>query len=276
MKRRLITSYLILGILLILFHVVAFVIPSEKTPTFFTAYGFTLAALLAQVGIIYLSLGRSRKEELFLKLPALRVGMIYLVVQLIAFAVFFALPWLPVWSAVLVGAVILGIAAICLTAVAAGSSAVRRSDQEVGQKVFYLRELQSEIELLAERTAGEKKPSYQKLAEQFRFSDPMSHPQLQPLEEELREKVTALCTAGADEADALQMEVEQLLARRNKMCKLLKNERGPDNFVRPSLVWEIACYERLREAEIEPSRAESEFFDLIRAIGDRLFRAAHV
>ena len=76
MKRRLITSYLILGILLILFHVVAFVVPSEKTPTFFTAYGFTLAALLAQVGILYLSLGRSRKEELFLKLPALRVGAV--------------------------------------------------------------------------------------------------------------------------------------------------------------------------------------------------------
>ncbi len=183
---------------------------------------FTLAALLAQVGVIYLSLGRARKEELFLRLPTLRIGVIYLVVQLIAFAVFFALPWLPVWSAVLVGAMILGIAAICLIAVLVGSGAVRGIDREVGQKVFYLRELQSEIELLAESTEGEKKRSYQKLAEQFRFSDPMSHPQLQPLEEELREKVTALCTAGAAETAALQMEVEQLLARRNKMCKLLK------------------------------------------------------
>ena len=49
MRRNNVLSYLALGIVFALFHVIAFVIPTEKTATFWTAYGFTVVAFAAQI-----------------------------------------------------------------------------------------------------------------------------------------------------------------------------------------------------------------------------------
>ena len=43
--------YAVLGIVFVLFNVIAFAVPTEKTATFWIAYGFTAIAFLLQIGI---------------------------------------------------------------------------------------------------------------------------------------------------------------------------------------------------------------------------------
>ena len=89
------------------------------------------------------------------------------------------------------------------------------------KKVFYIRELQADIELLADsETNADVKTALTQLAEKIRFSDPMSNEQLTDLENKISTKIAVLKTA----ASKLEIitELNSLLDERNKKCKILK------------------------------------------------------
>lgn len=60
MKKNSTKGYVILGILFALVSIIAFVVPTVKTTTYWIAYVFTAAAFAAQIGIWKTALG---KEE---------------------------------------------------------------------------------------------------------------------------------------------------------------------------------------------------------------------
>lgn len=92
---------------------------------------------------------------------------------------------------------------------------------KVNQKVFYIRELQADVEMLAEQEQNpEIKTSLTRLAERIRYSDPMSNVALADLEAKIQEKVTALRTA--DYKLEIIAELDLLLAERNRKAKILK------------------------------------------------------
>lgn len=94
-------GYVILGILALLVSVTAFAVPAEKTGAFWIAYAFTLAAIAAQIGIWKAAFGKEAGlRSRFLGLPVIHIGVVYLVLQLIVFAVFLFTPAAPAWSAV--------------------------------------------------------------------------------------------------------------------------------------------------------------------------------
>ena len=115
MKKNKLLSYLTLGIVFALFNVIAFVVPTEKTATFWTAYAFSVVAFLIQIPLWKMALGK--KETLnskFLGIPVIHVGISYLIIQIIAFAVFMIFPTLPTWVAIVVCSVILAVSAILM------------------------------------------------------------------------------------------------------------------------------------------------------------------
>jgi len=90
-------SYLTLGIVFALFNVIAFVVPTDKTATFWTAYAFTVVAFAVQIPLWKIALGKKDTlKSKFLGIPVIHVGITYLIIQLIAFAVFMIFPILPV------------------------------------------------------------------------------------------------------------------------------------------------------------------------------------
>ena len=215
-------SYLALGIVFALFNVIAFVIPTDKTATFWTAYAFSLVAFAAQIPLWKIALGKKDTlKSKFLGIPVINVGITYLIVQLIAFAVFMILPTLPVWLAVVVCAIILAISALCAIAGQAGANEINRVEEKIKVKRAFIQFLQTDIEMLAEiETDSETKASLKKLAEKVRFSDPMSHEMLGELESRISAKVEEMKTAA--DKKALMDEVATLLTERNKKCKILK------------------------------------------------------
>ena len=222
MKKNTKLAYAVLGIVFILFNVIAFAVPTDKTTAFWIAYAFTVVAFALQVGIwnAAFKVTETLKSK-FLGVPIIYVGVIYLVVQLIAFVAFMVFPIIPSWVTVIVCASILGISAICLFSADVARDEINRVEEKVNQKVFYIRELQADVEILAEQEQNpEIKAELKKLVEKIRYNDPMSSEALADIEAEIKEKVLELKTA--DHKSKLITELDLLLTERNKKAKILK------------------------------------------------------
>lgn len=222
MKKNSTKGYVILGILFALISIIAFAVPTVKTATFWITYVFTAAAFAAQIVIWKTALGKGKTlKSKFLGFPVVHIGIVYTVIQVIAFAVFMFVPTLPTWSAIVVCSVIAGISAVCMISADAGRDEIERVEAKVQNKVFYVRELQADIELLADsETNANVKTALTQLAEKIRFSDPMSSEQLADLENKISIKAAELKTAS----NKLEIitELNSLLDERNKKCKILK------------------------------------------------------
>lgn len=221
MKKK-VMAYSVLGIVFALFNVLAFVIPTEKTATFWIAYAFSVVAFGLQIGIWNFAFkGAETLKSKFLGIPLISVGARYLVVQVIAFAVFMAFPFLPSWIPIVICSVILGISAICLIGTETGREEINRVEEKVEKKVFYIKSLQVDVELLAESESdSEIKAELLKLADKIRFSDPMSSDALTEVEETIVNKIEELKTA--ENKSSLIATINLLLTERNKKAKILK------------------------------------------------------
>lgn len=221
MKKNSTKGYVILGILFALISIIAFAVPTVKTATFWIAYVFTAAAFAAQIIIWRTALGKETLKSKFLGFPVVHIGIVYTVIQVIAFAVFMFVPTLPTWSAIVVCSVIAGISAVCMISADAGRNEIERVEAKVQKKVFYIRELQADIELLADNeTNADVKKALTQLAEKIRFSDPMSNEQLADLEDKISTKIEELKTPSSQLE--IITELNSLLDERNKKYKILK------------------------------------------------------
>ncbi len=222
MKKNGLATYLTLGIIFALFNVIAFVIPTDKTATFWTAYVFSVVAFLAQIPLWITSIGsKDTLKSKFLGIPVIQIGIAYLVIQLIAFALFMCFPMLPVWLAIVVCAIILALSILCMIAGQAGANEINRVEENIKTKRAFIQFLQLDVEMLSEsETDAETKAALRKLAEKVRFSDPMSHEMLGELESRISAKVEEMKTAA--DKKVLIEEVSSLLTERNKKCKILK------------------------------------------------------
>lgn len=223
MKKNSLMSYLSLGIAFALFQVIAFAIPTgEKTATFWIAYAFSIVAFAVQIPLWRTAFGKKKSlNSKFLGIPIIHIGLTYLIVQLIAFAVFMIFPALPMWLAIIVCSILLAIFALCSITGQASASEISRLDEKVKIKRAFIQFLQIDIEMLANSESdSEIKMLLSKLAEVVRFSDPMSHEMLGDLESRIIAKVEEMKTA--DDKKYLIQEIETLLTERNKKSKILK------------------------------------------------------
>lgn len=222
MKKNSTKGYFILGILFALVSVIAFVVPTAKTTTFWIAYAFTAVAFAAQIFIWKIALGKEEMLKIkFFGFPVVHIGIVYATIQVIAFAVFMFAPTLPAWSVIVVCSVIAGVSAICMISADIGRNEIKRVEAKVQKKAFYIRSLQADVELLAETETDAKiKAAFAQLAEKIRFSDPMSNEQLADLENKISAGVAELKTAS--NKPELITELNLLLDERNKKCKILK------------------------------------------------------
>ena len=221
MKKNSTKGYVILGILFALVSIIAFAVPTIKTATFWIAYVFTATAFALQIVVWNKALGKEELKSKFLGLPVVHIGIVYAIVQTVAFAVFLFVPTLPTWSAIVVCSIIVGVSAACMISADAGRNEIERVEAKVQKKVFYIRELQADVELVAAaETDTDTKTALTQLAEKIRFSDPMSNEQLADLENKISTKVVELKTVS-NKAEIIT-EIISLLDERNKKCRVKK------------------------------------------------------
>lgn len=222
MKKNSTKGYVILGILLVVVSVIAFAVPIQKTTAFWITYAFAAIAVVAQTVIWKAAFGRDDTlKSKFLGLPVLHISIVYLIVQLAAFAIYLFNPTLPTWSAAVVCVALGGISSVCMISADTGRSEIERVEDKVQKKTFYIRSLQADIEMLANAEPDtEVKAELLRLAEKIRFSDPMSHDRLADLENQITDKVAELKLCM--DRTAVINDLNSLLDERSRKCKILK------------------------------------------------------
>lgn len=229
MNKNAIRWWVVLGVVLVVYNVLAFALPFPKTAVFAVSYLFTMIAILAQIYVIRTAFYRGEGvKSKFYGFPIAKLGVIYLAVQLIAGLVFMALGLIvPVWLPLALYVVLLGIAAAGFVAADAARDEVVQQEVKLEKDVSRMREFQAKGRALVTlNQVPEAARPLEKLAENLRFSDPVSSEALTEIEDQLAE-----CLAQLQEAVSAQkteqilsvcQEAEHILAERNQLCKLSK------------------------------------------------------
>ena len=226
MKKDAVRGVVVLGVLLVLYILIAFLIPFVHTATFWVSFVFTLIAFGVVAASIYIAFVKNPDaKSRFYGFPIAKIGVIYGAVQLAAGLVLMALAAIvPAWIAVLVYAVALGAAVIGLVSAEAVVSEIHVQDAKLKNNVALMRSLQSKINQIA---AQSEDKGIKALAEEFRYSDPVSSDALAEIERDLAAVVDELQAAIVDgegeAADKLCRKAAATLAERNRLCKLNKN-----------------------------------------------------
>lgn len=218
-----------LGVLLILYILIAFLIPFAKTAVFWVSFLFTLIAFGVTAASFYIAFIKNPDaKSKFYGFPIAKIGAVYGLAQLVLGLVFMALgKWAPVWLAVLVYALLLGASVIGLISAEAVAEQIHIQDTKLKKNVTLMRSLQSTLNQMAAQCDNPDAASaVKKFAEELRYSDPVSSDALADIEGDLSAAVDELQAAvvDADSASVKQLcrKASGILAERNRLCKLNK------------------------------------------------------
>lgn len=229
MKKNALRLGISLAVVLVIFSVVAFAVPFAKSVVFWVSYYFGVIAVVAQSYTLYQTFFREQQaKSRFYGFPILRIGLIYMVLQLIASLIFMALASIaPLWLPIVVDIVLLGVAVIGLIAADVTKDEIQRREQTVKKDTSTMRELQSKVRMLVSQCEEPQlKADVSRLSEALQYSDPVSSEALGEIEQELREYVGELQKAVSEQqvpaARTLCQRTMDVLAERNRLCKLNK------------------------------------------------------
>ena len=222
-------GYIVLAIVLAVFSVIAFVAPFSMTATFWVAYICGVIAIAFQVYVFNVSFGKGTgAKSKFYGFPIARVGVTYLLVQLVLSLVEMGLSeTIPSWVAIIINVIVFAVAAIgCITTEVVRDEVVRQ-DVQVKQNISNMRSLQAMAAGLPGQCSDEfLKKDLQKLADEFKFSDPVSSPATAAMEMQLGTQLQQLKGAlNSGDYNTARTFCEQLLnglSERNQACKLNK------------------------------------------------------
>ena len=221
------------AIALVVFNVIAFVIPIPKSAVFWVAYIFGMLAIAAQ--LLFMNVAFSGKEDIrskFYGFPIARIGVIYGACQLLlSFAAMALGAFIPVWVPVVVFVIIAAAAGVGLISTDMVREEIEKQDEKLVKDVSRMRSLQSKMNVLISQTdaGGELKTALDKLADEIKYSDPVSSSATEQIEDELNFNIEELQKAivDGDNVSALTIckKTSGILAERNRLCKLNKNTK---------------------------------------------------
>ena len=226
MKKDTIRAMVVAIVALVIYQVIAFVIPFEHTAAFWVSYIFTLVAFAIVGASIYIAFLRNPSaKSRFYGFPIARIGVIYGVAQFAVSLVVMVLAGIIGWKIPLVIYVVgLGVTLVGLVGAEAVVDEIQTMDVKQKKDTNMMHNLQSKVSHLA---AQSDNAAVKALAEEFRYSDPVSSEFVADAETDLAAAVEELQAAYVDgDNDALTQlcrKTTALLAERNRICKLNKN-----------------------------------------------------
>ena len=232
MKKNNVRFAILAAIFLAVYHLVIFIIPFVHNSMFWLSYGFTwLAFAVAIVSCIIAFRSATDIDSKFFGYPIAKVGVCYLFIQLVASLIFTALSkHIPVIAGV-IGYIVLFFGAISgLIIKDTVRDHIRNQDLNLRADVRVMRTVQSKLNQMAlqcgNKTACE---AVKKIAEEVRFSDPVSSPYLSDVEADLTAIVDELQQSIVDEdydtVHELCNHLGTILNERNRLCKLHKKSQ---------------------------------------------------
>ena len=225
MKKETLRAIIVMAVVLLAYNFAVFMIPCLKTATFWLSWVFTLLSFAVAGYAIYNSMMRNPDaKSRFYGFPIARIGVIYLIAQIVVGGIFMALGHiLPWWLATVLFTIGLAVAVIGLVSAEAVVDEIKVQDEPLKKSVSLMRALQSKVGQMATMC---EEPAIKALAEELRYSDPVSSEAIADAEADLSAAIDALQQAvvEGDSAAIAQLcrKASLLLAERNRLCKLNK------------------------------------------------------
>ena len=219
------------GILAFIYLIAFITIPFPKNAASWISFVFTLISFVLSLGVSLYVFGKEDEmTSKFYGFPILKIAYMYPLVQFIVgvviclIAAFVAAPY---WVALILSLVILSVSAIGVIATDNARDIIEENEAEIERvtkatKLFNLN-VSSVLDLCTEASV---KKELEKLAESFRFSDPVSSDATEEIENTIMEKLEnlkiSISSSDSDENIAKITELKNLLAERNRICKVSK------------------------------------------------------
>lgn len=228
-SKNVFSGYIILAVMLVIFNVISFAPPFLKNGVFWSAYVFGLISIVYQMYVFKVAfLGKENVKSRFYGFPIARIGAIYMIVQvLISIAEMVIAVLIPTWIVIIINIIPLAFAVVGCIAADTMRNEIERQDIKQKNDVMSMRELQMlSTSFLAMSNDKELNRKLQDLADDFRFSDPVSSGKTSEAEIELSNMLNQLRILLEDSRDkeAVDMceRVKSRLAERNRLCRLGK------------------------------------------------------
>jgi hypothetical protein len=229
MRKKIVYVGIADAVILIVYHLIAFLVPFQKTEVFWIAYGFSLGAfVLVTLSVCSAFIKGSDVKSMFYGFPIARIGVYYGFFQLLMGYVFMAWgPVIPWWVAVLVFAIPMGIAILSLIGADTVRNEIDELDEKLAGNVTLMRTLYSQINQSVSMCKDEEAVVKVKmLAEEMRYSDPVSSDFLAEIETDLAIAVNELkevvLAGDVQKIKASCDKTMSILYERNRLCKLNK------------------------------------------------------
>jgi signal transduction histidine kinase len=225
----------IAAIILAIYNVIVFSLFSPGFPAFWPTWAFTTLAVILSGGVVAYCAGAKSAtlRDVFLSWPLVYVSCGYGAIQIALSFAALALPNFTATAANLSQAALLAAYLVMAASAMLGRNVVDAVDAKQSDTTLFVKNLAADTERLAARVKdGRAKIRLQKLHETARYSDPVSHPSLAPLEREIMDKFGELSSLTNEKdiplregIDILCDEITSLIGDRNGKCKFLKQGR---------------------------------------------------
>ena len=217
-------------VVLLSFIAISAAVPFSRRGSYWAGYVFGVLAIFAQVPFLLISFreGGNAKSR-FYGIPIARLGIMYLVAQLIVSLASMCLAWvnMSAWPAIVVSVLLLAAALLGIIAADITRDEIERQDTQLKKDVSAMRELRSlGNSLVSQCQDTTAKAELRKLADSLNYSDPVSSEATRIIESELKTALDEIQHAILDEdlpsIAPLCKKAAVMLAERNRLCKLNK------------------------------------------------------
>lgn len=220
------TVIIIYFVLAVLYTVIFLAVPFEKNATTWAAFAFGCISIIVGAMVSYISFdkGQNLKSKVY-GLPMFRLGYYYTIVQLILVIALFIAEFfvdIPVWISIVFGIVLLGVLVIGVVSVDNAREIIENQEIKDSINTKTMEGFITSLNSLVRKSSDEKtKKALEKLAEDFRFSDPVSGENTNMIEMEIKNKISELTDklSKNESSDQIISSINDLLTERNSLCK---------------------------------------------------------
>ena len=228
-KKDIVRGSLLAGVTIVFYNILAFVIPFAHTGTFWISYVFTWIAFIVGFGSIAYSFSNGADaKNWFYGFPVAKAGAVYLIAQLVIGFIGMALAkWMLTWIWLIISVIPLVVAVFWIVSADSTRDEIKRMDEKLAVDVQNMRALQSKSASLSALCDNKDVATeLTKLAEKFKYSDPVSGETTKKLENDLEQLLSeiekAIVDNSFDDVSALCKKATITLNERNRICKLNK------------------------------------------------------
>lgn len=223
-RKKYLRGYILIAFVFLIYNIAT--IPFAKNIVFWTAYFFSVSAILMQVYTLY----EMMKSQVLIKnrvydFPMLRNSVLYLIMQIVSSLLLMGFSEkIPIYAAALIEMIILAVAVMGFFAVRAARTETLRQDAQLEEELIKMKELQLRVNLLIGQCEEEQiREILHKLAEEIRYSNPLSKEITEEIEEEISVLFTEIEAAAlngdTDNTSSLCERITGLLQERDRICK---------------------------------------------------------